>query len=258
LSPLASLPAFQTSVCPVLPQLQHVSVCGVVAVSLSLPMALLPFRHHSTATWPSVVRPMQHWCLCWRCSGVLARMLLASLQTLRCCCCWRCAGIVALAARTSWPLSCWRHQYRCTRVAASITNWRPLVTMQLQPIGVHDVIAFLFVIACCPLLYMESSTATEPLANAVLASLPVLRWHLCPRRAGIIEALSCHCCWCCTGVTSWESSPSLHWHCRLCCPCIAASIANWHLPNQNAAVICPHAWCQCCGHLLCLWPCRCP
>ncbi len=35
-------------------------------------------RRHSTATWPSMVRPMQHWHLFRHCAGVLAPMLLAS------------------------------------------------------------------------------------------------------------------------------------------------------------------------------------
>jgi hypothetical protein len=121
---------------------------------------------------------------------------------LHCHCCQRCAGIVALAALASWPLSCWRHQSRCTRVAASIVNWCPLVTMQSQPVGVRDVVAVLFVIARGPLPYLELSTATGPSANAVLASLPVLRWHPCPRRAGVIASIAlssllvlrwCHC-----------------------------------------------------------------
>ncbi len=202
LLPLASLPAFQTGVCPVPPQSQHIGVCGIVAVSLSLLMALLPSWHHSTATWPSMVRPMQHWCLCRRCTCVLARMLLASLQASCCCCCQCCAGVVALAARASWLLSCWRRQSRCTHVAASIANWRPLVTTQLRPVGVRDVVAVLFVIARGPLPYLESSTATGPLADAVLASLLVLCWHPCLHHAGIIASIAlssllvlrwCHC-----------------------------------------------------------------
>jgi hypothetical protein len=64
-------------------------------------------RHHSTATWPLMVQPMQHWHFCQRCTGVLARMLLESLGVLPRCCCWRCAGIVALATWVFLPLSCW-------------------------------------------------------------------------------------------------------------------------------------------------------
>jgi hypothetical protein len=235
---------------------------AVLAYVASLPST----RHRQWVCCHPIEGRMQRWRLCQRCAGILARMLLASLQVLHYYHCRRCAGVDALAAQASSPLSCWRCQSCCTLVAASIPNWRPLVATQSQPIGIRDIVTILIAIDRGPLLYSESSTATGPSTNATLVSLPVLRWHPCLRCAGIIAsialsslpALRCHRCRRCTGVVAClllASLPSLHLHCRLHRPCIGASIANWRLPNLDAATTHPRTWRCCRGHFPCSCPC---
>ncbi len=93
----ASLPLSRGCFCP--------CRAGIVAlVAFALPPAL------QTGVCP-VTKQSQH--------------ALASLPASRHCCCRRCAGIVALVARASSPLSRWRRHPWHTRVASSITNWRP-------------------------------------------------------------------------------------------------------------------------------------
>jgi hypothetical protein len=112
---------------------------------------------------------------------------------------------------------------------------------------------------------LESSTATEPSAKATLASLPVLHWHPCLHHAGIIASITLSllpalcCCHCrrCTVVVAFlllAPLPSLRLHCRLCHPRIGASIANWCLPNHDAAATHLCMWCCPCGHFPCPWP----
>jgi hypothetical protein len=69
-------------------------------------------------------RPMQRWCLCQRCTGILACIALAVLLALHCHLHQRCAGVTALVAWASLPLLRWTHPPHCTRVAVSIVNWR--------------------------------------------------------------------------------------------------------------------------------------
>ncbi len=77
-------------------------------------------RRHSTATWLSTFRPLQSWRLCWRCTGILACIALASLPASRCHRYRRCAGVVALVAPASSP-SAHRHCCPCpTRIATSL------------------------------------------------------------------------------------------------------------------------------------------
>jgi hypothetical protein len=109
LLPLALLPAFQTGVCPVPPQSQHVGVCGGIAVSLSLPMALLPtpaslhgnlaFNGPVNAALASL--PALHWRPCPHVAGIIASIALLSLLALHRRCCPRRAGILALVLLAS-------------------------------------------------------------------------------------------------------------------------------------------------------------
>jgi hypothetical protein len=138
--------------------------------------------HHSTATWPSMVRPMQRWRLYQRCAGVLARMLLASLQALVCCCCRHCTGAHALAARASLPLSCWHHQSSYTRVAASIANWRLLVTTQSHPLAYVTSLAF-----SLSLPVVRCHTRSHP---RQLGLWPMPRWPICRCCAGILAHIA--------------------------------------------------------------------
>jgi hypothetical protein len=116
--------------------------------------------HRYMVTWPSMVWPMQRWLLCQRCAGILARIVLASLPTLRCLHCWRCAGIIALVVRALLPSLHWHCCPRCLCVAASIANWH---------LPSHKAVA-----TCIGII-----TSIEPLL------LPELRQHHCPCRAAV-------------------------------------------------------------------------
>ncbi len=53
------------------------------------------------------VQPILRWWICRRCTGLLARVALASLQALHCHLCQRCAGVVTHVALASLPSSRW-------------------------------------------------------------------------------------------------------------------------------------------------------
>jgi hypothetical protein len=61
---------------------------------------------------------------CLRCTGVLARITLASSPALHCHCCRHSAGVVALIAWASPPCCASVFALVAPRIAASISNWR--------------------------------------------------------------------------------------------------------------------------------------
>jgi hypothetical protein len=120
--------------------------------------------HCSTVTWPSMVWPMQHWRLCWRCAGVLGRIALASSK--------HCAVVVTGIAPASSPLLCRRfclsRWYCCPcrlRVAASIINWH---------LPSHEAVA----------------TRAGIIASIAPTLLPALRRHHHPRCVGIFALVA--------------------------------------------------------------------
>jgi hypothetical protein len=149
---------------------------------------------HSTATWPSMVLSMQHSRLCWRCAGVLARLLLASLRVLRCCRCWHSTSDVTHAARASLPLSCWRPLSHWTRVAASIANWHlPSHKGHHRP--------------CLPYVTTSIASWHLPSPNAVAPQYP------CPHCAGVSAGVAL------------LFSPASHWcHCQSCAVIVAGNM----------------------------------
>jgi hypothetical protein len=59
------------------------------------------------------VRSILHWWFCRHCAGVLARIVLVSLQAWHCCLCRRCAGIVTNVVLASLPSLCWHCPHHC-------------------------------------------------------------------------------------------------------------------------------------------------
>jgi hypothetical protein len=122
-------------------------------------------RHCYTVIWPFMVRLMQLWCLCWRCAGMLASIVLASLPTLHCCCCRHWAGIINLVARVPMPLLHW-HCCPCRLcITTSIVNWH---------LPSHKAVA----------------TCVGIIASIAPLLLPELHRHCCPCRAGIFAIVT--------------------------------------------------------------------
>ncbi len=191
--------------------------------------------HPSMEIWPSMIWPMQCCRLCQ------TRIALASSPASCCHHCWHYASFVALVMQVSLPSSRWHHCPPSTHVTASIANWH---LPSHAAVATHWHMWHCCRAPCChQWLHGHTrhwSTATWPLMVQLMQ-----RWRLCQRCAGILagiilaslSALLCHCCWCHTSVVALAaqtSSPSLRWHCHLCCTRIAASIPNWRLPSQNA------------------------
>ncbi len=76
-------------------KLQHISVRGVLVVPCHCPWCCCHTRLCSQETWSPMDWPMQCWCLCWCCTGVLARIGLAVSPAL-CCRLLRCCASLPL------------------------------------------------------------------------------------------------------------------------------------------------------------------
>jgi hypothetical protein len=176
--------------------------------------------------------PALCWQLCQRCAGVLARIRLVSSPALHCHCCQQYAGIVALVAQASLPPVVLVFCPCCFCVAASLLSWH------LHSLAAVKTCWGMW--RCCRLLVIANGLVPIPgvtpsqlglqwsgqgsayvFAGVTLASLPACCWHHCKHCAVIVASLSC---WC------WLS----------CCTCVAASIANWHLPSHDAVATCWH------------------
>jgi hypothetical protein len=174
------------SLCSLLSSVVFVAVTGTVPQQLGL---------H--------VRPILRWWFFRRCAGLLARVMLGSLQALRCCLCWHCAGIVTNIALASLPLLCWHHPQHCKLASA-------------QPRHSHDTsvcVALLLWSSSLPMAslpYLASfhgDFASDGPADTALVSLPALCWRPWPYCTGIITnialltlpALHRHHCPCCMG-----------------------------------------------------------
>ncbi len=98
LSTPALPPALPTGIRPAMTQSQHDAGEASLSRSLSLPVAslLCPASAHSDLAFDGLAKAAI--ALFWRCTGVLARIALASLLASSCPCCRRCTGVVAKLA----------------------------------------------------------------------------------------------------------------------------------------------------------------
>jgi hypothetical protein len=134
---LASLPALQTSVCPIKTQSQHVRVRGVVVLVIVLAHGLIavPASFHGDLAFdgPADAALVSLLALCWRpwphCAGVITNIALLLLPALR----WhhrpRCMGAFSLIALALLPLSPSRRRQHCKLASAQSrssrdTRWR--------------------------------------------------------------------------------------------------------------------------------------
>jgi hypothetical protein len=185
-------------------KLQHISVRGILVVPCCCPRCRHCTWRHSPATWSPMDWPMKHWCLCWRCAGILACIALAVLPASRCCLHWHCADVTASITWASLPLSRWTCHPRCIRVAVSIVNWRPprhdaIVTHQ-RTWRCHGLIVVVCGF-CCRNRRRSPATWLLCPANLALVVLPALRRRPCPRCTGVLASIAL-------------SMPALHWCCH--------------------------------------------
>jgi hypothetical protein len=143
---------------------------------------------------------LQSWRLCRRCTGVLASIALAPLPALHWRCCPHCAGVTASIALASSPSTRWQCCLCCTGlialVALTSAYWQcclqhiiiaelaSLLALHWCPCKYHAGVVTVVVLASLPLLHWHLCPCAGPTTSIVLASLPS-RWHHCPHCAGI-------------------------------------------------------------------------
>ncbi len=167
------------------------------------------------------VRPILRWRFCQCCAGNLTRVVLASLQALRCCLCRRCVGVVTNVALASLPSLRWhcpqhrklasaqpRHS-RDTSVCVVSLLWSlslPVASLPYLALFHSDLasdgpadaaLVPLLALSWHPWLHCAGVTT-----NIALSSLPALHQHHCPRCMGafslvtlaLLPSLPSHCC----------------------------------------------------------------
>ncbi len=155
------------------------------------------------------------------------------------------AVVVVSVALALLPTSHWPLCPHCTDIAPSIANWR---------LPNHDAVATRPCAwrHCCghyPCLWPHCCTWRHSTVTWPLMVWLMQRWRLCQCCAGILACIAqaslptlrCCCCRHYAGIIALVARAPLPlscWHCCPCCLCVAASIANWHLPGHKAVETC--------------------
>ena len=207
--------------------------------------------------------PASRPCCCQRCAGIVPLVARVSLPSLRWCCrSWHTAS--PPASQTGICPVMTQSQHVTGEASLSRSTLSPVASL-LYPASAYSNLAFdgqakaamaffgIALVSLPTLHWRHCQHQAVLVADVVPALLPswhskvqlVPRWRLpamrsrfaCIVLASLPASCCCPCCRRCAGVitiVTWVLLPLASWYCCPCCLCIAASIANWRLPNHKA------------------------